>query len=185
MIVDTYDEENLKIVFESSQKISDLVKTLPSRTFIRTEGVWKFPVIDYFILKKIFKENGLNLSITERARKQYVDLIDGFRKIKELADQTDVERIALGIKDGMALYPFQKVGAQFLDTLGSGLLGMDMGLGKTFTSISHASNRIKTSPAEMRILVVCPASLKYEWAYQLAKFTDYSYTVIGSGKERL
>jgi SNF2 family DNA or RNA helicase len=62
---------------------------------------------------------------------------------------------------------------------------MDMGLGKSFTSISHASNRIQKSKQALRILVVCPASLKYSWAYEIAKFTDYSYTVIGSGKERL
>lgn len=184
MIVDIYDDENLKFVFESSQKISDLVKTLPSRTFLRQEGAWKFPIIDYFILKKIFKEEGLKLSITESARQKYVDTITEFKRYKDIADLKDVEYEVLGLKEGMALYNFQKVGAKFLDTVGNGLLGMDMGLGKTPTSISHASNRIQKSKQDLRILVVCPASLKYEWAYQIAKFTDYSYTVIGAGKQR-
>jgi len=184
MIVDVYDADSLRFVFESSQQISDLVKTLPCREFIRKEGVWKFPTIDYFILKKIFKENGLEIKITEAGRQQYVNLINEFKQYKDLADQTDVDYEVLGLKEGMALYPFQKVGAKFLDVVGNGLLGMDMGLGKTPTSISHASNRIKKSKTDLRILVVCPASLKYEWAYQIAKFTDYSYTVIGAGKER-
>lgn len=185
MVIDLYDAEHLKFVFEYSESISKLAKQLPSRTYLRQEGVWKFPVIDLFILKKILKENGLEAKITEPARKTYVDTINEFKKIKEMADQKDLEYEVMGLKPDVKLYPFQKVGSHFLDVVGNGLLGMDMGLGKTITSISHTSNSIQKDKKDLRTLVVCPSSLKYEWAYQLAKFSDYSYTVIPSGKARM
>ena len=185
MVIDLYDSENLKFVFESSESIRKLVKQLPTRTFLRQEGVWKFPTIDLFILKKILKGNGLEASITEPARKLYVDTINEFKKVKDLADQTDVDHEIIGLKPDVKLYPFQKVGSKFLDHVGNGLLGMDMGLGKTITSISHVSNNINKSKKDLRTLIICPSSLKYEWAIQLARFSDYSYTVVTSGKTRL
>jgi SNF2 family DNA or RNA helicase len=185
MVIDLYDEENLKFVFEYSDSISALAQQLPSRTYLRKEKVWIFPVLDLFILKKILKENGLEAVMTEPARQKYVSVINEYKKTKELAENKDLEYQIIGLKPDVKLYPFQKVGSKFLDVIGNGLLGMDMGLGKTITSISHASQNIRKSPKDLRILVVAPASLKYEWAIQLARFTDYSYTIIPSGPDRL
>lgn len=69
------------------------------------------------------------------------------------------------------LYPYQ---AQALDRfLGRGnlLLAFDTGLGKTLTSIAAAEHLLAAGEA-YRVLIVVPASLKYQWARSLAKFTD-------------
>ncbi len=183
MLVDVYDTENLKFIFEL-ESVRELVKRLPTRTYVRAEGVWKFPIIDLFILKKILKENGLETKITEAARKIYVETIDGFKRLKDIAEKSDIEYNVLGLKEGVELYRFQKVGVSFLNEIGSGLLGMDIGLGKSISAISHVSHKITKEKKDLKTLIICPSSLKYEWVIQIAKFSDYSYTVIPSGNNR-
>ena len=80
-----------------------------------------------------------------------------------------------GIK--ATLYPYQVEGVAFLAANGRGLLADDMGLGKTLQSIAAASWLMKNSGVE-RVLIVCPASLKQQWAREIEKFTDYSTQII-------
>ncbi len=80
-----------------------------------------------------------------------------------------------GIK--ATLYPYQVEGVAFLAANGRGLLADDMGLGKTLQSIAAATWLIKNSGVE-RVLIICPASLKQQWAREIEKFTDYSAQVI-------
>ncbi len=82
------------------------------------------------------------------------------------------------------LYPYQVEGVAFLAANGRGLLADDMGLGKTLQSIAASSWLMKNSGVE-RILIVCPASLKQQWAREIEKFTDYSVQIIqGTPEER-
>ena len=55
-----------------------------------------------------------------------------------------------------------------------------MGLGKTLQAICAASWLIEHSGVK-RILVVCPASLKHQWAREIEKFTKHATKVIGGG----
>ncbi|MHA2621193.1 MAG: DEAD/DEAH box helicase [bacterium JZ-2024 1] len=74
-------------------------------------------------------------------------------------------------------YPFQAIGALFLAINQSALLADEMGLGKTVQALSaflYLRNRGLTS----RALVLCPASLKYQWATETVKFTDLKAVVI-------
>jgi superfamily II DNA or RNA helicase len=68
------------------------------------------------------------------------------------------------------LYPYQVEGVAFLAAKGRALLADDMGLGKTLQAIAAAA--WLHSQAEVgRILVICPASLKHQWAREIRKFT--------------
>ena len=58
------------------------------------------------------------------------------------------------------LYPFQYVGVKFAQLAhGRALIGDDMGIGKTIQAIAHIALNMHNTPA----LVVCPASVKYNW----------------------
>ena len=58
------------------------------------------------------------------------------------------------------LYPFQYVGVRFAELAnGRCLIGDDMGVGKTIQAIAHIALNQDKLPA----LIVCPASVKYNW----------------------
>ena len=62
-----------------------------------------------------------------------------------------------------ALYPHQATGVEFLARRGRAILGDDMGLGKTRQAIVA----LKASAPAGVFLVVCPASLKLNWAREI------------------
>jgi SNF2 family DNA or RNA helicase len=62
-----------------------------------------------------------------------------------------------------ALYPHQVTGVEFLAQRGRAILGDDMGLGKTRQAIIA----LKESAPDGIFLVICPASLKLNWAREI------------------
>ena len=63
-----------------------------------------------------------------------------------------------------ALYPHQLTGVEFLARRGRAILGDDMGLGKTRQAIVA----LKESAPDGVFLIVCPASLKLNWAREIS-----------------
>ena len=81
-------------------------------------------------------------------------------------------------------YPFQGVGISFLHDIKQGLLADEMGLGKTPQAIG-AIHRLWKEGRVRKALIVCPTSLKYQWAEEISKFTDHKGIVIdGTPKKR-
>jgi len=81
---------------------------------------------------------------------------------------------------------YQKFGYQWLRTLAhyrfGGILADDMGLGKTLQSIAYLVSvlpeiRDRRQPA----VIVCPASLSYNWLNELRKFAPEVRAVVGDG----
>ena len=81
-----------------------------------------------------------------------------------------------GIK--ATLYPYQVTGTAFLAGTGRALLADDMGLGKTLQAIC-AATWLKDNEGVTKVLIICPASLKQQWAREVAKFTDLQTQIIG------
>ncbi|MCP4376298.1 MAG: DEAD/DEAH box helicase, partial [bacterium] len=83
------------------------------------------------------------------------------------------------------LYPYQVEGVAFLAANGRALLADDMGLGKTLQAIAAAVWLHRHAQAA-RILVVCPASLKQQWAREIEKFCEHQAQVVqGKPEARL
>lgn len=82
------------------------------------------------------------------------------------------------------LYPYQIAGAAFLAGTGRALLADDMGLGKTLQAIAAASWLCEFEGVR-RVLIICPASLKHQWAREISRFTGQDVQVIqGPAAER-
>ena len=110
----------------------------------------------------------------------------GFRKIvrdfETIADADFVVPASISAK----LRPYQEDGFRWLCTLGGvgfgGILADDMGLGKTLQAISYLVHA-RDEGAELPALVVCPASLVYNWASEFERFApDMEVSVVAGGK---
>lgn len=81
-------------------------------------------------------------------------------------------------------YPFQVLGICFLHDNKRGILGDEMGLGKTPSAIGTV-HRLYKEGIVQKTLVICPASLKYQWRNEIEKFTDHKGIVIdGTAKQK-
>lgn len=113
----------------------------------------------------------------------------GITELEQLAEEVKLHEMTLVKKSEDSeidipgfkgeLRPFQRVGVEFLVKSGvRAILGDDPGLGKTVQSIGA----ILHTRAE-RALVVCPATMKYTWESEVAKFSDLSTVVINSATD--
>jgi hypothetical protein len=83
------------------------------------------------------------------------------------------------------LYPYQAEGALFAVRAGRALIGDDMGLGKTIQAIA-AAEILTQHFGVTKVLVICPASLKYQWQSEIARFTgrrgEHASRVVTGGR---
>ena len=83
-------------------------------------------------------------------------------------------------KEKLTLIPYQVKGVEFLTRNRHTLLGDDMGLGKTIQVVA-AINQLKAN----RVLIICPASVKYNWEKEMQRFLqrDLSIQIINKRKD--
>lgn len=98
-------------------------------------------------------------------------------------------KLELGLKPDYSiikadLFPYQKEGVEFSVCKRGVVIADEMGLGKTLQAITIAVFKKKLFDFR-RVLVVCPASLKYQWKKEIEKFsTEVAVVVEGHKKER-
>jgi len=94
--------------------------------------------------------------------------------IEELKHATESDIVISGLKK--ELYPFQKVGVEFLvRSKGRAILGDDPGLGKSAQTIGY----IQVAEPK-RTLIISPATMKFSWEAEIAKWSELSTQVIES-----
>src|SRR3990167_3023384 len=88
----------------------------------------------------------------------------------------------LEFKTSLPLFPYQLKGAEFLHRIGSGLLGDEMGLGKSVQALAVC----ELADAK-KVLIFCPSSIKWQWKEEIEKFMPDSSVVVIEGvpRERL
>lgn len=90
------------------------------------------------------------------------DLIASRKESRAIGSDVDIPR-----PDGLDYMPFQKAGIKYAMARTNTLFGDEMGLGKTIQAIGVIN---ATQPPPMRVLVICPASLKTNWRRELARW---------------
>jgi SNF2 family DNA or RNA helicase len=68
--------------------------------------------------------------------------------------------------EGLSYFPFQRAGVEFLAHCQAALLADEMGLGKTI----EIAGLLNYCPEIVRVLIVCPASLKINWQRELSRW---------------
>jgi len=113
-----------------------------------------------------------------------------FEKMSRYFDKEELEIKKLLIEEidfsaiNADLYPYQKEGALFALFRQSAIIADEMGLGKTIQAITTAILKKKYLGFK-KTLIVCPASVKYQWAAEIEKFSSESVMVVsGKSEER-
>jgi superfamily II DNA or RNA helicase len=96
-----------------------------------------------------------------------------------LLKQLEAGRLKLDLLK-VPLYEYQMRGALFAAHRGRCVLGDDMGLGKTVQTLAAVELMAREHGVE-RVLVVAPASVKYQWETEIRKFTGRPVQVIEGG----
>jgi SNF2 family DNA or RNA helicase len=117
----------------------------------------------------------------------YSDVLDYLDRENELAEGLVLERKLLAKlkqdKDPVPgllktkLLSYQTRGALFAACRGRVVLADDMGLGKTVQALA-ATELLRRHKGIARVLVIAPASVKYQWKTEIEKFTDHPAQVI-------
>jgi superfamily II DNA or RNA helicase len=117
----------------------------------------------------------------------YSDVLEYIDRENEIAEGLDLERQLLAKLsrghdplDGVLktkLLPYQARGAIFAACRGRVVLADDMGLGKTVQALA-AAEMLRRRRGIARVLVIAPASVKYQWKTEIEKFTDHPAQII-------
>lgn len=117
----------------------------------------------------------------------YSDVLEFLDRENEVAEGLETEQRLLrdlekgkAVLDGLLkapLFPYQARGALFAACRGRVVLADDMGLGKTIQAIA-AAELLRRRRGIERVLVVSPASVKYQWKTEIEKFCDLPAQVI-------
>ncbi len=167
------NEIEVVILFSFNQEDLNIVRSIPGRKFVipakSTKGkkYWTAPLTHTTI--KILSQNGWGF---HEQMKQYLN------KVYSNAEKRIEKNEQLVHNLPKELYPFQKQGVERLLALnGRALLADEMGLGKTIQSLMW----LKLNPEKVPAIIICPASLKYNWEIECKKWLKTDSISVLSG----
>lgn len=153
-VITTKKTPEVKITFPFNVETLAQVKSLPQRTWKPTEKFWLAPLTLETLLQ--LEKFGFTLD----------QALTTFKKNATL-DITKMEGLEVKDLQGGELMPFQKKGVEFIEARnGRVLLADEMGLGKTVQALAW----LKLHPELRPVVVVCPATLKWNWAQEIKKW---------------
>lgn len=160
--------------------VKDVINELPSTKYKRRFKCYEVSWTDYDILLDLLMVRGL-ISLV-RTTNEFKEKLDLYRRWVEylLALRKQVET-EFDVETTLPLYNHQRTGAQFLIKRRYAVLADEMGVGKSPTSAAAAWHLIQHGKAK-NALIVCPASVKMQWAEDTIKtfLPNATYTVIGT-----
>ena len=152
------------------------VRVIPGAKFDRQGKLWRAPLsIDSAEpVLRLAHDHGFELA--DSTGEDIVAYIDGLEKAKEASKATESTLLVEGV--GGILRPFQSAGVAYASNRERCFIADEMGLGKTVQALCTIHYK-KVYPA----LVVCPASLKWNWHKEARKWIpDRSIHVIEAGQ---
>jgi len=166
---------NGEILISSSYGYKDRIRELSYRNWDPNLKVWKTTVNNLDEVLEKFPEASLGDGL--------VEYINHRKKTTELSRALfSFGKVELGdFGKGKELLPFQKAGLEFIDlTFGRAIIADDMGLGKTIQALAY----LQTYPDIRPTIVVCPASVKFNWRNEINQWltTTENLVVIDKGK---
>lgn len=148
------------IMFDFNPRIIAAVKAIPGRYFDGGNKVWKVPKDKKTEVESLLKKFGI--------RNDVADLPQQMGVIEELPELT------VDIPLNITPFPYQKRGIAYNLKYKRVIVGDEPGLGKTLQAIATA-----VAAGRRCVLVVCPSSLKNNWAKEFEKFAGWKSIILG------
>lgn len=167
-----------KFEVEVSPLETSRMRQVAGARHLRKRGLWVCPDTraQAAALSGVFRGR---LAPTAEAQERAQRLFQGAAVLEQIRGEKGDE---LATDTGEHLFDFQRTGVRFLRHTGSALLGDEMGTGKTIQAIEwmRAYDNLNYH------LVVCPKTLIYNWARELAKWWPEAFVVpvVGSAAKR-
>jgi SNF2 family DNA or RNA helicase len=150
------DKEKKHIAIYAEWRFKELCKSLPGASWSAEEQIWRVPLswTSCLALRSTFKDNLIiKDDLLAWANEEMISRIKPSLDLRELESADGDE----------ALFPHQRAGVKFLATARRALLADEPGLGKTAQAI-RALKELKNDEEVFPILIVCPNTLKKNWA---------------------
>jgi len=172
------DGQFLSLEQESFREITRLFEELDLRGSDMSENRLRLPAVRGFQLMDRFGSSARGVHVGKSLRRLWDDL--------RHPDNLEFE-VPSALEP--ILRDYQKFGFHWMKTLAhyrfGGILADDMGLGKTIQSIAYmASSPSEGEGPRAPSLIVCPASLIYNWEREIRKFAPELRAVVASGDPR-
>lgn len=177
-----------RIIVATSWNEKELVKAIPGSRWNATDKEWSVPLTMPACsqLKGSFPETlTVGPLLTQWIWHEYDTRVKLAMALRERFDDPDG-----GIHNDPRLYSFQRIGVEWLIKAGSGLLGDEMGTGKT-VQVLTAMRILQEEMGQLTLpaLVVAPNSVKINWAKEAAVWfpmaTPYVLTGTATVKAKL
>jgi SNF2 family DNA or RNA helicase len=178
-----YSSEQLRLKLRLPERHSDLVRQFAIQ-FFNPDHFWNGQN-SYHELIGAIKEVPEKIILDAEAESfisREIEHQELARREKELLAELHKPETPLRHLVKIPLFDYQIIGAIFLACQGRAILADDMGLGKTAQTLA-AIELLDRERGLLRVLIVAPASVKYQWQGEIQKFTDRSVRVIEGLKE--
>ena len=157
------DENQKSILIHAEWRYKELCKTLPGSSWSTKEQVWRVPASwsSCLALRSTFRDDlTLGPNLTAWAQDLVTTRIQPSEALRELEEYE-------GDED---LFPHQRAGVAYLATARRALLADEPGLGKTAQAIRALKRMQDNGEDVFPTLIVCPNTLKKNWAREFTKW---------------
>ena len=158
---------------QSLQSLEQMMESLHMSPKQLVSGKMNIPMYRAFYLDRMLAEKN---DLRQRKDASFKNTIKKFKN----------EEFALPKELHAQLRPYQEEGYQWIKTLEAyhfgGILADEMGLGKTLQVITVLASHKEEQPSPS--LVICPASLVYNWKAEIERFAPQLQTALVSGTKK-
>lgn len=175
---------NGEILVQTLWNESELVSQVPGIRWHEERRVWRIPInwTACIQLRGIFGDRlTVGQMLAEWSQEENKQRVQPSLNLRDLTEHRELHRVYRP-----ELFPFQRVGVEWMLTAGSGLLADEMGAGKTIQLLTVLEHLEFHHEEPFPALVICPNSVKFNWAREAAAWSPSAvpYVVYGTSTER-
>jgi len=173
-VLDVVNDTRASLTCPYDQRVATMLRArIDGINWNRKANRWEFPITQMVSAATLLADVGF-VTLTEAAEAAHADELARRARLDTLRHTHNTE---LDIPTLLPLFGFQRVGVEFaLEAGGRALIADEMGLGKTPQAIGTAL-MLRQQHEVRRILTVCPASLKINWAREWIRFGGLEPTI--------